>query len=71
MATKLDPSEIVSFKEILVANSIQQDTAVQLLIKNYLFSDNDFFTVMKKLKKQTQEIGIIYIVPYSVSSILN
>ena len=33
MAQKLDDSEIVSFKELLMANSIQVDAAVQLLIE--------------------------------------
>jgi len=32
MAEKLDPSELVSFKELLIANSIQVDALAQLLI---------------------------------------
>jgi hypothetical protein len=32
MAEKLDPSELVSFKEPLIANSIQVDALAQLLI---------------------------------------
>jgi hypothetical protein len=33
MAEKLDPKELVSFKELLMANSIQIDAVAQLLIE--------------------------------------
>jgi hypothetical protein len=33
MAKKLDPAELVSFKELLMANSIQIDALCQLLIE--------------------------------------
>ena len=33
MAEKLDQSELVSFKELLMANSIQVDAITQLLIE--------------------------------------
>ena len=36
-------SEIVSFKELLMANSIQVDAAVQLLIEKGFFSKEEFF----------------------------
>jgi hypothetical protein len=52
MATKLDPSEIVSFKELLLANSIQIDTAVQLLIEKGFFSEQEFFTKLKLVQTQ-------------------
>jgi hypothetical protein len=45
MAQKLDDSEIVSFKELLMANSIQVDAAVQLLIEKGFFSKEEFFDV--------------------------
>ena len=32
MAKKLEPAELVSFKELLMANSIQIDALTQLLI---------------------------------------
>jgi hypothetical protein len=44
MATKLDPSELVFFKELLIANSIQIDAPVQLLIEKGVFSEQEFFT---------------------------
>lgn len=52
MATKLDPSEIGSFKEALITNSIQIDTAVQLLIEKGFFSEQDFFTKPKLVEAQ-------------------
>jgi hypothetical protein len=33
MAQKLDPTELVEFKELLMANSVQLDALVQLLIE--------------------------------------
>jgi len=33
MAEKLDPNEMVSFKELLVSNSIQIDVVTQLMIE--------------------------------------
>jgi hypothetical protein len=50
MAQKLDPNELVSFKELLMANSIQVDTAVQLLIEKGFFTENEFFTKMKQVQ---------------------
>jgi len=54
MATKLDPNEIVSFKELLLANSIQIDTAVQLLIDKGLITEQEFFTKLKQVQAQYQ-----------------
>lgn len=50
MAQKLDPNELVSFKELLMANSIQVDTAVQLLIEKGFFTEDEFFTEMKQVQ---------------------
>lgn len=33
MAQKLDPAELVEFKELLMANSVQTDALAQLLIE--------------------------------------
>jgi hypothetical protein len=54
MATKLDPSEIVSFKELLLANSIQIDTAVQLMIEKGFFTEQEYFTRLKQVQAQYQ-----------------
>ena len=50
MAQKLESNELVSFKELLMANSIQVDTAVQLLIEKGFFTEDEFFTKMKQVQ---------------------
>jgi len=55
MAQKLDDSEIVEFKELLIANSIQTDTLVQLLIEEGIISEQKFFTKLKVVQAQYQK----------------
>jgi len=55
MAQKLDDSEIVEFKELLIANSIQTDTLVQLLIEEGIISEQKFFTKFKQVQAQYQK----------------
>jgi hypothetical protein len=50
MAEKLDPNELVSFKELLMANSIQVDAIAQLLIEKGFFTKEEFFTMLKKVQ---------------------
>jgi len=38
MAEKLNDKELVSFKEMLITNSIQMDALAQLLIEKEIFS---------------------------------
>ena len=44
MGNQLEQSDLVSFKELLGANSIQVDTAVQLEIEKGFFAEQEFFT---------------------------
>lgn len=39
MAEQLDQKELVSFKELLIANSIQMDAIVQLLIEKGIITE--------------------------------
>ena len=55
MARKLDDSEIVDFKELLIANSIQTDTLVQLLIEEGIISEQKFFAKFKQIQAQYQK----------------
>ena len=55
MAQKLDNNELVSFKELLMANSIQVDTAVQLLIEKGFFSEQNFFSKLKQIQASYQK----------------
>jgi hypothetical protein len=47
MAYELDPDEIVEFKELLMANTIQIDTMYQLLIDKGYFTEAEFLDKMK------------------------
>jgi hypothetical protein len=49
MAQPLDPNEVVTFKEFLMANSIQVDALVQLLIGEGLISEQRFFQKLKQV----------------------
>ncbi|MBA3016979.1 MAG: hypothetical protein KJ550_12475 [Proteobacteria bacterium] len=52
MAEKLDPKETVSFKELLMANSIQVDAVAQLLIEKGIITKEEFFDKLKEVKSQ-------------------
>ena len=55
MGRKLDDSDIVDFKELLIANSIQTDALVQLLIEEGIISEQKFFTKFKQVQAQYQK----------------
>ena len=55
MARKLDDNEIVDFKELLIANSIQTDALVQLLIEEGIISEQKFFAKLKVVQAQYQK----------------
>ncbi len=50
MAEKLDEKELVSFKEMLMANSIQVDALSQLLIEKSVITEQEFFTKLKMVQ---------------------
>ena len=50
MAEKLDPKEIVSFEELLMANMIQIDTLSQLLIEKGIITEQKFYTKLKAVQ---------------------
>ena len=50
MTEKLDDKEIVSFKEMLIANSIQVDALAQLLIEKGLITKHEFLTKLKEVQ---------------------
>ena len=55
MTQSLDPKDLVTFKELLMANSIQVDALVQLLIEQGLISEQRFFQKLKQVQAQHQE----------------
>jgi hypothetical protein len=54
MAEKLDQSQLVSFRELLVTNSIQVDTLTQLLIEKGIITDDEFYTMLKQVQMEYQ-----------------
>jgi hypothetical protein len=55
MAGKLDPNELINFKELLMANSIQVDTLTQLLIDKGIFTKEEFLITLKTVQKGYQK----------------
>jgi hypothetical protein len=54
MTQKLDDSEIVSFKELLMANSIQVDALAQLMIRKGFITKEEFFDMLKEVQAEYQ-----------------
>jgi hypothetical protein len=54
MAQKLDPVDLVSFKELLMANSIMADALVQLLIDKGIITQTEFFEKLKAVQEEYQ-----------------
>jgi len=50
MAKQIDSDELANIKELLIACSIQVDTAVKLLIEKGFFTEAEFFTKLKKIQ---------------------
>ena len=50
MAEKLDEKELVTFKELLIANSIQADALSQLLIEKGIITEQEFFVRLKQVQ---------------------
>ena len=55
MAQKLDDSEIVTFKELLMANSIQVDALAQLMIRKGFITKEEFFDMLKEVQAEYQK----------------
>jgi len=52
MAKSLPRKDLVSFKELLLANSIQVDALAQLLIEEGLISEQKFVAKLKQVKAE-------------------
>jgi hypothetical protein len=55
MAKSLPQKDLVSFKELLLANSIQVDALAQLLIEEGLISEQKFIAKLKQVKAEYQK----------------
>jgi mannitol/fructose-specific phosphotransferase system IIA component (Ntr-type) len=54
MAQKLDDRETVSFKELLMANSMQVDALAQLMIRKGFITKEEFFDMLKEVQAEYQ-----------------
>jgi len=52
MAQQLDPNEIVTFKEMLMANSVMVDALAQLLIEKEIITEEEFLAKLKKTQSE-------------------
>ena len=52
MAQKLKDTDLVNFKELLIANSIQVDALAQLLIEKGIISREEFFKKLKEVQSE-------------------
>ena len=57
MAQLLDSKDVVEFKELLLANTIQIDTMYQLLIQKGYFTEAEFLDKMKQVQGDYQMSG--------------
>ena len=57
MAHALDPKELVDFREMVMANTIQVDTMYQLLIQKGYFTEAEFLAKMKEVQADYQRGG--------------
>ena len=55
MAEKLDQEEIISFRELLISNTIQLDAITQLLIEKGYFTKEEFDLMLKRVQMEYQK----------------
>lgn len=58
MAEQLDDKELVSDREMLIANTIQVDAICQLLIEKGIIMEQEFFNKLKKVQDQYKNAQI-------------
>ena len=55
MAKQPDPQDLVTSKDLLMANSMQVDALIQLLVEEGLISEQRFFQKLKEVQAQYQQ----------------
>jgi hypothetical protein len=50
MAQKLDNSELVTFKELLMENSIEVDTVTNMCIELGIFTEEEFYKKLQEVQ---------------------
>lgn len=52
MAQKLDPKDIVSFEEVALAQAIEQEALVNILVKKGIISKGELLEEIERLRKE-------------------
>jgi hypothetical protein len=55
MTEKLDPKQIVSFEELLMAQVVQQEALTRLLVKKGVFSKVEFWEMVRVVGPREEE----------------
>ena len=55
MGQRLKDRDLVTFKELLMANSIQVDALAQLMIEKGFITKDEFFDKLKQVRAQYQK----------------
>jgi hypothetical protein len=54
MAIPLDPKQVVSFKELMMSQVIQQEALTRLFIEKSIFIKEEFLGVMKMIDQEME-----------------
>ena len=57
MAQKLDQDELVSFRELLISNTIQLDVVTRVLIEKGIITDEEFLVKLKQVQMEYKSKG--------------
>ena len=57
LTEKLDDDELVSFKEMMTANSVKEYALAQLLIKKDLITEDEFHDKLKQVQMEYESKG--------------
>ena len=52
MTEKLTEKDLVTFKELVISNSIMVDTLAQLMIKKGIITEDEFYSKLKQVQKE-------------------
>jgi len=55
MTEKLDPKELVSFKELLMSNVYEQEALINLLVKKGIITKKEILEEIKELRKRSRQ----------------
>ena len=55
MTEKLDPNDLVSFRELLISNTIQLDVVTRVLIEKGIITDEEFSIKLKQVQAEYQK----------------